>query len=122
MFVKVPNDRENELGKSIASNIVSGCIENICSSIPSSFQEEAELVALDALVCCHHPSVYQTNKNLWVKITRSLNFDPKTLTIKHFVQLKKTFIDEYKNLKVSIIETNALFNITSCVDYCCLLR
>ena len=106
--MKVPNDRENELRKPIAPSIVSTCIVNLCSSIPLSFQEETELLALDALVCCHHPSVYPTNKNLWVKITKKLKFSPETLISRHIVQLKKTYIDEYKNLKVGFTDTKIL--------------
>ncbi|XP_045475078.1 eIF-2-alpha kinase activator GCN1 [Harmonia axyridis] len=70
------------------------CISTLCSSTKLSV-EHKELLALDAILPCHHPVVSAAAPGLWLKIVKHLGIQPKDLVVKYIAQFKSDLIENY---------------------------
>lgn len=63
-------------------------------------REECEKLALDALVCAHHPLVKGLNKLAWARTVRHLRLEPRQLVAAHLNNLKNTYIEGFTPTEV----------------------
>lgn len=92
------------------------------SSLYKLSLEHKELLALDALLPCHHPVVTSAAPGLWLKIVKYLGIRPKYLVFKYIAQFNKDLIDNYHTSSVSgkyfkETSTNKLMYVGNCA-YC----
>lgn len=74
------------------------CINALCSS--NSSNEEAHLVALEALLPAHHPKIVLVAPDLWIKILRRFKLDPKQFVAQHASTLRKILITDYNGVSL----------------------
>ncbi|XP_022916125.2 stalled ribosome sensor GCN1 [Onthophagus taurus] len=113
-FTKFANNKiqvknEKDFDQIIPSSMFITCITTLCSQVPTT-SEDVNLIAVDALLPCHHPVIMVSMKNLWETILKHLKVCPKNLIAQHSGQIKKLFIYEYED---SQVYENALTKITS---------
>lgn len=83
------------------------CISNLCSSSKLSL-EHKELLALDALLPCHHPVVISAAPGFWLKIVKHLGIQPKDLVVKYITQFKSDLIENYHTSSVSEVKFKSI--------------
>nr|CAI5870228.1 unnamed protein product [Callosobruchus analis] len=71
---------------------------------------DVQLLAVDALLPCHHPSVTLLDPNMWIKIVRHLGCKPKELVGKRATQFRQMLIENYK---YTLANENALATLIS---------
>ncbi|KAK9878672.1 hypothetical protein WA026_023121 [Henosepilachna vigintioctopunctata] len=70
------------------------CISTLCSPTKLS-KEDRELLALDALLPCHHAVVASAAPGLWMKVIKHLGIKPTDLVRKYQSHFKKDLIENY---------------------------
>ncbi|KAL3270236.1 hypothetical protein HHI36_009292 [Cryptolaemus montrouzieri] len=70
------------------------CLVTLCSSTKLS-SDDRELLALDALLPCHHPVIAAAAPGLWLKVIKHLGIKSKELVTKHHSHFKNDLIDNY---------------------------
>lgn len=96
---KIVPDSENTDDSSLPVSGIINAIETLCCSKQLS-ASEAQTIALNCLLCTHHPAVNSRDAELWETIVRKLELEPKsvvTLNIKH---IRSTLIENYKALPI----------------------
>ena len=58
-------------------------------------KEDAQNVALHALLCCHHPAVVSVKLDLWESILRRLELDPKSFILTITQNIQEKILDGY---------------------------
>lgn len=58
-------------------------------------KEDAQLLALDSLKCCHHPLAMEANRRYWSRLVTALQLEPKKLVGQYSGMLKNHYIQEY---------------------------
>lgn len=91
----------------LSPHIVMECITTLCSASNLSV-DDAQMLALAALLPAHHPSVVQIAPELWSKVVKFMKLDPSEFTIKNYKQLQTILHDNYT---VSESYENALSTI-----------
>lgn len=79
------------------------CITSLCSS-PGLTNEEIHLIALDAFLPAHHPSVISGAPDLWVKVIKHLNVKPKNLIAQQADFFRRVLVQEYSTSPVSFLQ------------------
>ncbi|XP_044264698.1 eIF-2-alpha kinase activator GCN1-like [Tribolium madens] len=88
--VKIQGENNMEM----SSHALVECITSLCSSQDLA-PEDVQLLALDAFLPAHYPSVVAVASDLWVKITKHLNVKPKILIAQQAEFFKKVLVQEY---------------------------
>ncbi|RZC38970.1 translational activator GCN1-like, partial [Asbolus verrucosus] len=78
----------------VSPHVLVECITSLCSS-PGLAPEHVQLLALDAFLPTHHPSVVAVAPDLWVKVIKHLNIKPKNLIAQQADFFKKVLVQEY---------------------------
>ncbi|GJQ71586.1 hypothetical protein Trydic_g11289 [Trypoxylus dichotomus] len=114
-------DKESEL--STPPTVFITVLITICSQIPPN-SEDAQLVAIDALLPTHHPRLINDIPRIWEKIVKHLQLDPKHIIAQHIVHFRKMFIEEYvndpiyENALATVIALNPDAILSEIVDKC----
>jgi hypothetical protein len=94
---KVQNRIDKEQGDNsaeVSPHALVECITSLCSSTDLP-PEDVQLLALDAFLPTHHPSVMAVAPDLWVKVIKHLNVKPKNLITQQADFFKKVLVQEY---------------------------
>ncbi|GAB0090658.1 Translational activator Gcn1 [Sergentomyia squamirostris] len=75
---KIHQDSESGDDGSIPTSAFIDAIDTLCTSKELD-RVDAEVVALNCLLCCHHSALITANNNLWESILKKLKVEPKTL-------------------------------------------
>ncbi|CAH1977085.1 unnamed protein product [Acanthoscelides obtectus] len=99
VIVKSEKDGENKendggSGQPSTRSVVE-CIRTLCSSTGLT-PEDVQLLAMDALLPCHHPAVIALEPTMWIKIVRHLGCKPKELVAKRATQFRQMLVENYK--------------------------
>lgn len=71
---------------------------------PSGYSEQdAALLAIDALRASHHPLACAAGRRAWPKVARYLRLDPKTLVALYANNLKNTYVCNYTPSEVILV-------------------
>ncbi|KAF5292015.1 hypothetical protein FQA39_LY14132 [Lamprigera yunnana] len=103
---------------SIPPHVLIECIQVLCSGTANI--EEAEAVALDALLPSHFPTVTAVMPNLWIKLVKHMKIDPKEYINQQAPSLKQKLIDDYnpttyhENALATIVKINGV-EMLSCL-------
>ncbi|XP_021942062.1 eIF-2-alpha kinase activator GCN1, partial [Zootermopsis nevadensis] len=81
-------------GGEITAKVAVNCIITFCSG-SNLVPEDAQLLALDSLISCHHPAIVAASPNLWLKLLKYLKLDPYEFIRLSEENIKKIFIEEY---------------------------
>lgn len=57
---------------------------------------DGQLIAMEALICCHQPVAYATDPNLWENIVQKLGLEPKSFISLNIKQIQSLVIENYK--------------------------
>lgn len=101
VIAKSEDQKENDNNSCISPHALIECITSLCSSSGLT-TEDAHLLAIEALLPTHHPSIVALAPNLWVKIVKHLNCKPKDLVARRAGHFRSSLIEGYKNTLVSI--------------------
>lgn len=77
-------------------------ITSVCSPTTLS-REDAQSVAIAALLPAHYPLVVNLAPELWVKISKHLDCKPKHLVAQRASHLIKLLVEEYKSSQVCTV-------------------
>ncbi|KAJ8966633.1 hypothetical protein NQ314_003400 [Rhamnusium bicolor] len=102
------DDKDND-NNYISPHALIECITSLCSSSGLT-PEDVHLLAIEALLPTHHPSVVGLAPDLWVKIVKHFNCKPKDLVAQRASHFRQTLVDEYKD---SPTNENALSTLVS---------
>lgn len=94
------NRDQNDASNEISPHTVIECITALCSSSGSA--EDAQLVALEALLPTHNPAIVNIAPDLWIKIVKRLGLEPHLFVEQQLSNLKKLLIEEFTATPVSI--------------------
>nr|CAD7442358.1 unnamed protein product [Timema bartmani] len=87
-------DKEGDSGGEMSAKVLVSCITVLCSGA-NLVVEDRQMLALDSLVCSHHPAIVAIAPDLWLKLLKYLKLEPEEF-IKQFEEnIKKILIDEY---------------------------
>lgn len=84
----------------ISPHVLVQCIITLCS-IKGLSQDDAQLLAIDALKPTQHPSIVEISHSLWVKITGHLKIKPSHLVTQQQSKLLTALVEEYEDKPVS---------------------
>lgn len=104
------NSKETNETTEITGHTLIECITLLCSSSDLPV-EDAQMLALDALLPSHHPAIIQINPHLWIKIVKHMKLKPKEFCIQYKNKVKSLLIDHYK-VTLVILSCN-LFSLLS---------
>ncbi|KAJ4427091.1 hypothetical protein ANN_24706 [Periplaneta americana] len=90
VVVGVGGGSVNEITAKVAVNSVI----TFCSG-SNLAPEDAQLLALDSLICSHHPMIVAASPNLWLKLLKFLKQDPSEFIKLYEESIKRILIDEY---------------------------
>lgn len=99
VIAKSEDQKEND-NSCISPHALIECIISLCSSSGLTV-EDAHLLAIEALLPTHHPSVVALAPNLWVNIVKHLNCKPKDLLAQRASHFRSSLIEGYNNTFVS---------------------
>lgn len=74
-------------------------IQLFCCSKEMSVAD-GQIIALNCLICCHHPTVYAVQPNLWENILKTLGLDAKAFISTNVNKIRANIIDEYKSTPI----------------------
>lgn len=57
---------------------------------------DAQTIALNSLLCSHHPAIVSYKPNLWTEILQIINLDSKSFVSLNVKQIRTILIDEYR--------------------------
>ncbi|KAG5899951.1 hypothetical protein JTB14_002498 [Gonioctena quinquepunctata] len=103
------DEKGNENSYYLSSHSLIECITALCSA-KGLTSEDVHLLAIDALLAMHHPSVFSLAPNLWIKIVKHFQCKPKDLVAQNATQLRKILVEEYENTST---HENALATVIS---------
>ncbi|XP_071447058.1 stalled ribosome sensor GCN1 [Hetaerina americana] len=83
-------------GGEIPPKLLVECIVTLCSGSNITI-EDAHLLALDSMICCHHPAIVSASPDLWLKILKHMKVNPKVFIQTNKEQVLKIALDNYKN-------------------------
>lgn len=95
--INFANDGDNAIATT--PHAVVEFITSVCSTTTWS-SEDAQSVAIAALLPAHYPLVVNLAPELWVKIAKHLNCNPKHLVAQRASHLTKLLVEEYKSSQV----------------------
>ncbi|KAK7871251.1 hypothetical protein R5R35_007540 [Gryllus longicercus] len=81
-------------GGELSPQVLMQCVRTLCSGRSLSL-EDAQSLALEALVCCHHPLLLQAHPHLWLKLLKRFKLDPAEFIRKNERNITKTLLDDY---------------------------
>lgn len=93
----------------MAHTLVS-CISLLCTG-SGILPEDAQLLAIEALLPAHHPAILEIIPNLWVKIVKHLKLVPEDFCTQYTNKLKNILIDHYKVTAVKNYNLYLIYNI-----------
>lgn len=80
---------------SLQSQAFVDAIQTIATSTTVS-SRDGQTIALNTLLCAHHPIVGASDNNLWENIVRQLELEPKSLVSLNLKHIRADIIDQYK--------------------------
>nr|CAD7433309.1 unnamed protein product [Timema monikensis] len=90
----IDSDKESDSGGEMSAKVLVSCITVLCSGA-NLVAEDRQMLALDSLICSHHPAIVAIAPDLWLKLLKYLKLEPEVF-IKQFEEnIKKMLIDEY---------------------------
>lgn len=78
------------------------CIRTLCAAT-TIVPEDSQYLCMESLFVAHYPSVMSVSKELWVKIVKRLNLNPKDFVVRQKSYFVKTLIEEYKVSSVLVL-------------------
>ncbi|KAJ8939614.1 hypothetical protein NQ318_012337 [Aromia moschata] len=94
------DSKENDNNTCISPHALIECITTLCSSSGLT-SEDVHLMAIEALLPAHHPSVIKLVPNLWVKIIKHYNCKPKDLVAQRATHFRQALVESYTATPVS---------------------
>ncbi|XP_063377694.1 stalled ribosome sensor GCN1 [Cydia fagiglandana] len=83
-----------EKGTDVTGKMVLDAVQALCSFRGYS-EQDAQLLAIDALRASHHPLAVAVNKRAWARTVRYLKLDPKALVGLYANNLKNSYVCGY---------------------------
>lgn len=80
---------------SLQSQAFVDAIQTIATSTTVN-SRDGQTIALNSLLCAHHPIVVASTSNLWENIVRQLELEPKSLVSLNLKHIRANIIDQYK--------------------------
>ncbi|XP_049938173.1 eIF-2-alpha kinase activator GCN1 [Schistocerca serialis cubense] len=81
-------------GMDMSPKVLVNCITTFCAGA-NLVPEDAQLLAFECLICCHHRSVFPHSPELWLKILKYLKQDPKEFILLNKNKLRRLLIQDY---------------------------
>ncbi|XP_050665162.1 eIF-2-alpha kinase activator GCN1 isoform X1 [Leptidea sinapis] len=83
-------ERPEEKGE-VTGKIILDCVQAVCAFTDYP-REDCELLAVDALPCCHHPLVVAISPRAWLKLVTHMGLEPRKLVAIYSNNLRNTYI------------------------------
>ncbi|KAG8223949.1 hypothetical protein J437_LFUL003757 [Ladona fulva] len=83
-------------GGEIPPKLLVECIVTLCSG-SNITPDDAQLLAFDSMICCHHPAIVAASPNLWLKILKQMKVNPIDFVKANKENIIKLLLDDYRN-------------------------
>lgn len=90
-----PEDKSENAANEINSHILSDALVCLCSGTNLT-EEDAHQIALASFFCSHHPAIFASSKQLWMKILTRLSINAKRLILLHKTRVIREAVTEFK--------------------------
>lgn len=101
LYLLMQSDQIDNNGTSeISAHALVECVMAICSG-KELHSEDAQAVALAALLPAHHPAIVAISSDLWVKVVKRFGLDPHNFVSEQQATLKAILVDSERISPVS---------------------